>query len=197
MIAEDCAGKWNGLIYWLLSFCLLVFARWQRPPLSLKPEDKDILVCCSKQNHKKNKLLLTTSQLLILGRHWKFCPGYCLYGNDIWSVLWRHWGSYIISAPTSRWNRQTDDYFSHSCWGMNTLHTRLNRVHSLVFLLKRFWIQGRLQNTGTKAMKRRQRPWDRRQSMFTASFIQPSLAPALAQSRLTSGAMTVTFQNTL
>lgn len=146
---------------------------------------------------KKNKLLLTTSQLLILGRHWKFCPGYCLYGNDIWSVLWRHWGSYIISAPTSRWNRQTDDYFSHSCWGMNTLHTRLNRVHSLVFLLKRFWIQGRLQNSGTKAMKRRQRPWDRRQSMFTASFIQPSLAPALAQSRLTSGAMTVTFQNTL
>lgn len=104
MMLEECAGKWKGLIYWLSFFLsthlymTVSVHMWTvnlLTPLPLKPSDKNTFVYCGKQNEiikkkQKNKtprLLLTTSQLLILGRHWKFCPGYRFYGNDIWSVL--------------------------------------------------------------------------------------------------------------
>lgn len=103
------------------------------------------------------------------------------------------------SAPTSRWNRQTDDYFSHSCWGMNKLHIRLKRVHALVFLLKDFEYKAACKTRGQKRWSDARDPGLGLQTMFPTSFTQPPSAATPAESGLITHQHSLcnTFQITL
>lgn len=133
-------------------FSVSVQPPWSRPALRPDPDVNKFAHC----GKKSRASFFTSSQPLTLGRHGKFCPGYCLYGNNMNTRSWR---SYIISAPNLvqepvdrrlfftfplRNERVTYQDEKGSCTSFFSLNASAARP---------------LITRGTKGMKKGRRPW--------------------------------------